>query len=243
MTRRLGCGAALAGLCVAAPAQSPPDGRWHGDISIGGAASPGSTSATTINLRAEASRTTDIDKLGLSALVNDGRSKANGVTTRSADLARVCGRYDRNLNEHYFVFGGGEVETNKVGGVSSRRNANVGAGWHVWRSDTLTWDLFAGPGYATTRFTDGSRRAGVEWLVGEESSHRLGESAHFKQRLVLYPAGGGNGSRATFDANLTTAISGVWTFNTGWALRHTSKVPAGSPKTERVLSFGVGYKF
>lgn len=242
-TRQRACALTLGSLCLTAAAQTPPDGRWHGDIGIGGSAASGTTSATTINLRAEASRATDADKIGLSAMANYGRSKADGVTTRSADLARVGGRYDRNLDERFFAFGGGEAETNRPGRVSRRLNVNAGAGWHLLRSDAAGWDLFAGLGHAQTRFTDGSRRAGIEWLLGEESTHKLGESSGFKQRLVLYPGGDEIGNRATFDASLATAIAGGWIFNTGLALRYNSKVPPVSRKTERLLTFGFGYKF
>jgi putative salt-induced outer membrane protein len=242
-SRRPCLGAALLGSCLAAAAQSPPDGLWHGDVSVGGSVASGNTSATTVNLRADSSRATEVDKIGLSVLVNYGRSKAEGITTRSADLARGGGRYDRNLDERLFAFGGGEAETNRPGGVSSRLNVNAGVGRHMLQNDESAWDLFAGVGHAETRFTDGSRRAGVEWLFGEESTHKLGASTSFKQRLVLYPGGDEIGDRATFDASLAAAIVGGWTFNTGLALRHTNQVPPGTPKTERLLTFGFGYKF
>ncbi len=241
--RHVGLGVALASLFVAAAAQPPPDGLWHGDVGVGGSAASGNGSATTINLRTEAVRATDADKIALSALVNYGRSSAGNVTTRSADLARVGGRYDRNLGTHFFAFGGGEAETNRPGGVSRRVNANAGGGWHVLQSDSVGLDLFAGLGHAETRFRDGSRRAGLEWLLGEESSHKLGESTSFKQRLVLYPGSREIGNRATFDASLATAIAAGWTFNTGLALRNSSKVPPGLQMTERLLTFGFGYKF
>lgn len=242
-TTRALLGSTLTALCTVSAAQPTPDGLWHGHIGIGGSAASGNTSSTTVNLAAQVTRATDRDKISLSALVNHGRSKAGGISTRTADLARVNGRYDRDLDQHLFTFGGGEAETNKPAGVASRLNAHAGAGWHAWRSDTTSWDLFVGAGHAETRFTDGSRRRGLEGLLGEESSHRLGESSSVKQKLVLYPGSDALGSRATFDASLATTIVGGWTFNTAVALRYTSEVPAGTKKTEGLLTFGFGYKF
>lgn len=233
----------LALLCTAAAAQTPPDGRWHGDISIGGSSASGNSSATALNLRVETSQTTAADKVNLYALANYGTSDTNGVRTRSADLVRVAGRYDRNIDERLFAFGGGEAESNRAGGVRSRLSANVGAGWYLQRSDATQWQVFTGVGHSGTRFTDGSRRSGAEWLFGESSTHRLGESTVFKQRLVLYPGAREIGNRASFESSLATAIVGGWTFNAGLVLRYTSQVAPGLKKGERLLTFGFGYKY
>lgn len=233
----------LALLCSAAAAQSPPDGQWHGDIAVGGSSASGNTRATALNLRVDTSQATDADKISLSALGNYGTSESQGVRTRSADLARVGGRYDRNLDTRFFAFGGGEAESNRSAGVRSRLSANVGAGWHVLRGDKHNGDLFTGVGHTGTRFTDGSRRSGAEWLLGEETSHALGESSTFKQRLVLYPGAREIGNRATFESGLATAIVGGWTFNAGLVMRYTGKVAPGLKKNERLLTFGFGYKY
>ncbi len=234
---------ALVLTCSVAAAQSPPDGQWHGDISIGGSAASGNTSATALNLRVETSKATSADKISIYALANYGTSESNGVRTRSADLARVAGRYDRNLDTRFFAFAGGEAETNRPGGVRQRLSANVGAGWHLLRSEAHNGNVFTGVGHSGTQFTDGSRRSGAEWLLGEETSHRLGESSSLKQKLVLYPGVKAIGNRATFESGLTTAIVGGWTFNAGLVLRYTSKVAPGLKKNERLLTFGFGYKY
>lgn len=196
-----------------------------------------------MNLRLEASKATDGDKLGLSALVNYATGESQGKRTRSSDLARVAGRYDRNLDTRFFAFGGGEAETNRPGGVRSRLSSNVGVGWHLLRSAAHDGNVFAGVGHSGTRFTDDSRRSGAEWLLGEETTHQLGESSTFRQRLVLYPGTREIGNRATFESALATAIVGGWTFNAGLVLRHTSQVAPGLKKGERLLTFGFGYKF
>lgn len=107
------------------------------------------------------------------------------------------------------------------------------ARWHVLRSAEHNGDVF----------TDGSRRSGAEWLLGEETSHALGESSTFRQRLVLYPGARDIGDRATFESGLVTAIVGGWTFNAGLVMRHTGKVTPGLKKNERLLTFGFGYKY
>lgn len=224
-------------------AQTQADGLWHGDISIGGSAASGNTQATTLALRTEASRATLEDKLALSAWLNYGSSRTEGVRARSAELGRAAGRYDRNLGSRWFAFGGGDGEVNKPGGIRSRWAINVGAGWHLLRQPDTSWDLFTGVGYTDTAFTDGNTRVGAEWLLGQESAHKLGQATSLKQRFVVYTGGSDTGQRASFDATLATAVLGGWTLNTGLVLRYASKVTPGLKKHDSLLTFGFGYKY
>ncbi len=235
--------AALAFASHAALAQNTPDGRWHGGLSVSGAFSSGNTSSRTLAANADASRATTEDKISLYGVANYGRNKVNDVDTTTANLLRLGGRYDFNFGPQWFAFGGGEGETNKAGGVRDRYNLTGGLGYHVVKNDTHLWDVFGGLGYTDTRYTDGTKANGAQALLGEESSHKLTDTTSLKQRLVYYPDGGELGDRATFDAGLATTISGGWTLNTGLSSRYNSRVPAGTKKTDNLLTVGFGYKF
>lgn len=227
----------------AALAQNTPDGRWHGGLSLSGAFSSGNSSSRTLAANADASLATEQDKISLYGIANYGRNKVDGVDTTTADLLRLGGRYDFNLSTQWFSFAGAEGETNKAGGVRDRYNLNGGVGYHVVKNDTNSWDVFGGLGYTDTRFTDGSKANGAQVLLGEESSHKLSETTTLKQRLVYYPDGDELGDRATFDAGLATTISGGWTLNAGLSSRYAGRVPAGTKKTDNLLTVGFGYKF
>lgn len=224
-------------------AQTPVDGKWHGGISIGGAAASGNTSSTTLAATADTVRATTMDKITLYGLGNYAKSKINGVDTTTANLFRLGGRYDYNITPNFFAFGGGEGETNRAGGVDTRYALNGGVGYRLVRTDTMSWDIFGGAGYSDTKFTDGSKRNGAELVLGEESSHKLGDSTTVKQRLVVYPGESEVGTRATFDAGLAMAISGGWTLNTGVSYHYASKVAAGLKKSDTLWTVGFGYKF
>jgi putative salt-induced outer membrane protein len=239
--------AALAGLigtlACTAQAQTVTDGRWHGGMSAGGAVTSGNTSSQVLTLNADGAVATAKDKISLYGLTNYGRSKAGGITTKTAELFRLGGRYDYNLSDVLFAFGGAEFETNKPGGLDSRYALHGGLGYRVLRSPTVSWDLFAGLGYSGSDYTDGSTREGAELMLGEESAHKLSDSMTFKQRFVLYPGQSSVGVRSTFDAGLAWAVSGGWTLNLGAGMRYASKVPAGFKKTDTLLTMGFGYKY
>jgi putative salt-induced outer membrane protein len=227
----------------AAMAQDEPDGKWHGGITIGGAFASGNSSSRVLTGSADAAVATTVDKISLYGNVNYGRSDIDGVRTTTSDQVRLGGRYDYNLSEALFVFGGANAETNKVAGLKSRYGLNGGVGYKVIRTAETTFDVFAGVGYSTVKFTDDSSANGAEFMLGEESTHKLSESTTFKQRLEFRPGQGDLGNLATFDAALATAISGAWTLNTGLAVRYASEVAPGLKSTDTLLTVGFGYKF
>jgi putative salt-induced outer membrane protein len=236
-------GAATLFALSSAAAQTEPDNKWHGGISIGGAAASGNSSSQVLTGTADGAKESAIDKISLYGLANYAKSKTNGVTTTTANRLAAGARYDYNLSAQLFAFGGLDAETNKAGGLDSRYGINGGLGYKLVRTPVTTFDVFAGVGYANNKFTDGTSTDGAELLLGEESTHKLGESSTFKQRLVLRPGQGDLGNLVTFDAGLATAISGGWTLNTGLSVRYASKPAAGLKSTDSLVTVGFGYKF
>jgi putative salt-induced outer membrane protein YdiY len=81
-----------------------------------------------VTLAADAAKATAIDRISLSSLVNYGRTQINGVDTTTADQAWLRGRYDYNLSEKVFAFGGAGAETNRSAGTESRYSLTTGLG-------------------------------------------------------------------------------------------------------------------
>jgi len=235
--------ATLLGALASAHAQTELDDQWHGGISVGGAVASGNTTSQAVTASASAVKANPRDKISLYGLANYGANKTNGLRTTTANRLGVGGRYDYNLTDVIFTFGGADAETNKAGGLASRYGVNGGVGYKLIRDSTTTFDVFTGIGYASVKFTDNTSASGVELLFGEESSHKLSESTTAKQRFVLRPGRGGLGNLATFDASLSTAISGAWSLNTGLAVRYASKVAVGLKSTDTLLTVGFGYKY
>jgi len=236
----------LAVLCAAGTAMAAdaaPDNQWHGGISIGGAYASGNSSSRNLTGTADGSKASAVDKISLNGSVNYGHSKIGGVGTTTADQLRLAGRYDYNLGESLFAFGGLETETNKAGGLESRYDLAGGLGYKLMRTAVVTADVFAGIGYSGVRYTDHTSAKGAALTLGEESAYKISDSTSFKQRLVIHPGQSDLGTLTTFDASLATAISGGWTFNTGLGVRHSSKPPVGSKATDSLLTVGFGYKF
>ena len=238
--------AALSSLvCAAAPAHATDnaDGLWHGDVAIGGAFAAGNTSSRALTGTAEGARATAADKISLFGNVNYGRSKVDGVETTTADQVRAGGRYDVNLGDAAFVFGGGDGETNRTAGLDSRTDIDSGLGYKVLHAAATTFDVIVGLGWSHAKFVDGTTGEGATALVGEESTHTLSDTTTFTQRAEFHSGVHAVGNLATLAASVATAIAGGWTLDTTLSVRYASKVPDGLKSTDALLSVGFGYKF
>jgi putative salt-induced outer membrane protein len=220
-----------------------PDNHWHGGVSVGGALASGNTTSNVLTGSADAVKENKVDKISLYGLVNYGSNKASGLSTTTSNQLRLGGRYDYNLSDKVFAFGGAELETNKAGGLKSRYGLNGGLGYKVIRTAATTFDVFGGVGYSGVKFTDTTSAKGAELVLGEESTHKLSDTTTAKQRLVVRPGQTDLGTLTTFDAGLATAISGGWTLNTGVSVRSASKVAVGVKSTDSLITVGFGYKY
>ena len=232
---------------AAAPAAAAPpvtDGLWHGAVSLGGSLSSGNTSNKVLTANADGTLATQIDKITLYGNANYASTKATGTErSTSADALRLGGRYDRDLSGALFGFGAGEYQTDKVQGLRSRESVQAGLGYHVIRTDSTSFDVFAGIGGAHASYTNLPSGSAFETILGEESTHKISDTTQFKQRLTTHIAGGEVGRLTTWDLTLSTALAGQWTLNTGLSLRNASVVAPGAKKTDSLLTVGLGYKF
>lgn len=228
-----------------AHAQTKPDGQWHGALGAGLSLASGNTRSQALSVSADGSVETAADKITAYGLLLNASSKnAGGVNTKTADLFRIGGRYDRNITDRLYGFGGLEFEKDAIKTLNLRTSLMAGVGYKLIRTADMTFDVFGGIGYTQNDYKVAKDSSGANLLLGEESTHKLSASSSFKQRLVVYPGLESSlGNRATWDATLSSALAGNLSLNVTYGLRYASKVPAGIKGTDSLLLVGVGYKF
>ncbi len=225
------------------------DGQWRSALGLGASVASGNTDASTINLTGDAVRKTKEDKWSVYGGAVYGKS--NGV--KNADALRAGTRYDWNIGSSIFAFGSGDFERDTIAGLNSRLGLGAGLGYHVINAPETTWDIFGGAGYTMDRYA-APRAIGnntvdsynyANLLLGEESTHKLGESTSFKQRFVAYPnLKDTNAWRSQFDAGLGVAMSKAMSLNVGLSNRYNNAAPgAGLKKSDTLLTTGISYKF
>ncbi|MEO7404944.1 MAG: DUF481 domain-containing protein, partial [Burkholderiales bacterium] len=174
-------GAVVATSAVAQTA-SKPDGAWRGSTSLSATLAGGNTKSTNIGFNADAVRQTNIDKLGFYAQHLYGKN--SGVT--NAQQTRLGARYDRDLDDRLYAFGGLDLEKNKPADVKLRILPQVGLGYHVIKSEPTTFNIFGGLAYSDTNRYVATDTSGLEGMVGEESIHKISATTSFRQRLTVF---------------------------------------------------------
>lgn len=239
------------GLVAAGPAAAQatlkPDGKWRHAVGLGLSYAKGNSDATTFTLNADGVRQRSYDKWSYYGKAL--RARSDSETT--GEQIGMGTRYDRDLNARLFAFGQGDLLRDKLANLSLRSSVAGGLGYHVIRTDDLTWDVFAGLGYTRDSYVDrtafdGRMRSSwgyAEVLLGEESNHQLTETASFRQRLVVYPNLSDSGEfRAQFDAGLAVAMSSRMSLTATLAYRYASLPGDGLKKGDVLFVTGISAK-
>jgi putative salt-induced outer membrane protein YdiY len=234
-------------------AEEKLDGKWRGS---GGAAlsiSSGNTNNRTLNLTADAARATQHDKLSLYAQLLGSRSDSNGITSTSANQWAVGTRYDHNLSETLFGYGGLDLSRDQIKQISLRSEISGGLGYHLIKTSDNQWDVFGGLNYRTDQYTGAgvsinntlrTKFDTVGAVLGEESNHKLTEATSVKQRLTINPdLGSSKGFRATFDAGLLTSLNKTLSLTVNMQVRHDSLAEAPIKKNDIMIFTGLNVKF
>jgi putative salt-induced outer membrane protein len=239
--------ATLASLATAnAFAQAvPTDGLWRGNLGGGLTISSGNSKNTNINLGADAVQATADGKLSLYLNAIRGEDRGVDPSKVSADAQHAGGRYEFNVSPQTYAFGSLDFDRDSLQALNLRSVIGGGMGYHVLKTADTTFDVFGGLAFNAERYKEpiGSKNS-TELILGEESTHKLSDSANAKQRLTLYPNLKDSGEyRAVFDAGVSTAIAGGLNLNVGLSDRYNSRVPAGLKKNDMVLFTNVSMKF
>lgn len=225
-----------------------PDNQWRYLFTAGANAATGNNEAISLNLVGEAARVSAIDKWTFLGQAAYAHSDGETNTERFA----LGTQYTRDLNPVWFGWGSADALRDKLANLSSRLSVASGVGYHLIKNDTTTFDVSGGLGYSRDRFIepteiDGSLRDGygrLELVLAEESQHQLTQTTSLRQRLALYPNLRDTGEyRASFDTNVTVAMTQAMNLTAGVQVRYNSDPGVGVKKTDAMFVTGVSWRF
>ena len=178
-------------------------------------------------------------KFGRQAVFPLVQADALQYLKRRFNQLRVGARFDDKIE-----LVGYDLEKNKLNDLEWRHSPSVGAGLHVRKTETFTFDVFAGYSYNRETLYSGARRTFDEALLGEETTHKFSEATSFRQRLTYYPNLSDSGEyRVVFDAGLLTALAERWNLTVNLSARYQSNPPLGVQKNDTLLFTGLQYSW
>ena len=230
-----------------AQATITPDGEFRYALGAGASYASGNTRAASVNLSGDGLQATADSKWQFGGKANWGRT--DGVTT--VENLALGTQYDKDFTPEWFGFGKADYLRDKPANVSTRASLFGGAGRHVVKTDTLTFDVSAGLGYTEDRYFDAAdvngefrtRYGRAEALLAEESNHKWTPTTTFHQKFSLYPAlRSGSGYRGVFDSGLSVAMTSTLSLTAGLNYRYNSDPGAGLKKGDTLFVTGIAVK-
>jgi putative salt-induced outer membrane protein YdiY len=229
---------------AAAQTVPKPDGAWRGALGANVSAASGNNESLNAGLNADAVRQREHDKIVGFVQSLYGRREVDGVSELTASRLRAGTRYDRDITDLTYGFVGYDVEKNKLNDLKWRHSPSAGAGLHLRKTETFTFDVFAGFSHNRETLYSGTRRSFNEGLIGEETTHKFSDSTSFRQRLTLFPNLTDSGEyRVVFDAGLLTALVDRWNLTVNLSARYQSNPPLGVQKSDALLFTGLQYSW
>ena len=196
-------------------------------------------------VNADAVRQTNADKLGfyLQDIFANSKNQSTGQTSVTGQILRLGGKYDRNITDKWYGFGALDYEHDKLAGVKNRVLPQLGLGYHVIKSDPLTFDVFGGVAYNRTEFYTDPTYNKAEFMFGEESIHKISATTTFRQRLAVFApfSDASDKYRLQFDAGLATAIIGGWNLVVNFTDRYNQAPASGKKKNDMLIFTGLQY--
>jgi hypothetical protein len=165
-----------------------------------------------------------------------------------------------NFGERLFGFGTTDFDTNQLQHLDLQNVTAGGLGYHVVKTKSTTFDLFAGAGYNQQYFSSYqlpnptppplfnafpavTDRNGTA-LVGEELNTKFYGRTTFFENFTFYPGFGSDaGYRYTFNASSATKLKNWLGFQVTLSDNYISNAPVGIKSNDLLLSTGLRITF
>lgn len=224
------------------------DGQWRSALGIGGSVATGDSRSTNVTATGEAVRATERSKWSLTGRLLYATS---GHDT-TADNKALGSQYDKDLlHEGWFAFNKIEYLRDQPANLDSRFSLITGPGMHLIRNDNHTLDVSAGLAYTMDRYVRATQVAGglrdnygrAEWMLGEDSTHKLSETASFRQKLTLFTNTQHTGGyRFVFESGLSVAINSRMNLTAGFTQRYEKDPGLDLHNSNGLLITGISFK-
>jgi len=229
---------------------------WSGTLDTGLALTRGNSETANFTLAARAVRETPRDKLTVYGdyIFADNSSVPPTVTTANALDAGLRG--DLNIRPRVFVFALTDFQTNQLQHLDLRSVFGGGFGYHLVKTASTTFDIFAGITYDRDSFgaynvanpapppvlllIPSSVQNSAEVVVGEEYDTKLSSRTSVTERFSFYPNLSHTGDyRFQLDSTISTEMKKWLSWQATLSDRYISYPPVGLKANDLLLSTGL----
>jgi len=208
-----------------------------GAVSIGYLANSGNTDSASLNAKTSLAYIAKPWRHAL--LLRAVKGSTDGMTT--SEEYEAAEQSDYLFGKNNYVFGALNYSANRFSGFDRRTTEVIGYGRRLLDGDVHTLDLQVGAGARQTRFTDGTREDEPIVQLAGAYLWAFSDNASFTQQLKVE-----DGDKNTFSESITAVtanLSGDLALSVSYTVKHNSRAPIGSEKTDTATAVSVIYGF
>lgn len=212
-------------------------GELKGEGEFGATASSGNTDTQNLVAKLKLSKKSGawFNEVGLAAI----NSTDSDSTT--AERYLITGKTARDLNEKIYAFGSGKYDKDRFSGFDYQATIAGGLGIHAIKTDKVTLDLEAGPGYRFSETDAGDEQNEAVLRAGLFYKNQLTDTTHFLQNFVV--EAGSDNTTIDSETALTVKMSDSLALKASILVKNNSDVPVGIEKTDTLTGVSLIYGF
>lgn len=241
--------AACAATAANAQDESPDKPVWSGEGSLSAGVTTGNTDTADVGVGLKLAREDGPWKLA----TEGGYDYAEIDGAASRDRWYVSGQADRAFGDKAYAFSRISYEEDDFSGFDRRLFVGLGAGYHIWKAETLAWSVEASPGYRLDETADvidpitgdilepGQSISDIGVRGASRFSYGFNEAVSFTNNtdIVWAPESTQIKNTAALDAKLTKALTARISFE----VRHDTNPPDGFRNTDTATRASIVYGF
>jgi putative salt-induced outer membrane protein YdiY/sRNA-binding regulator protein Hfq len=224
---------------------------WSGLLDTGLSETRGNSALLAFNLAGKAARVSTRDKISLYSNVIYATDNSTPPSRTTANSIQGGARYDYNLKPRIFVFAIADFAYDEFQHLDLRSVLGGGLGYHVIKTENITFDVFAGGDYDREKFSPNPplvltnvTRDVAEVVAGEELSWKLNNRVSLNERFSAFPNLSDLGQyRFQFDATAATKLKRWLSWQITVSDRYLSNPLPGLKSNDELLSTGLRLTF
>ena len=222
-------------LAIASPAIMADELKGEGEF--GATASSGNTDTQNLLAKLKLSKKTGawFNEVGLAAI------NSTDADSTTAERYLIAGKTARDFNEKYYAFGSGKYDKDRFSGYDYQATIAAGLGIHAIKTDKVTLDLEAGPGYRFSETDAGVSEDEAVLRAGLFYKNQITQSTKFLQNLVV--EAGSDNTTIDSETALTVKMSDSLALKASVLVKNNSDVPVGTKKTDTLTGVSLIYGF
>lgn len=210
---------------------------WRSEISLGLMMTTGNTDKENITGQGKFIR--ESEKWRQNFHVDALRSSTDDELT--AQKIYVSAKSDYKFGDEKFFFSRVSYEDDRFSGFDYQLDYTLGYGQSLLDTDKLKFEAHVGPGYRWSEFDDGASESEAIVRIAGDLHWKLSDTTVFEQTLSTEIGGDATISRSV--SSLKTVILGQLAMKLSYAVKHNSKAPEATHKTDTEISVTLVYRF